>query len=443
LPLPVSNPQKINTIFIQTTSMSSYHVTTYPGGGLDIVSTAAASGAYATASPISTFGDKVFVEVASITNQHKFSITDDVSGALLGNSSSTGSATPVVIPITFTTIPHTTGIRITIECLDPSGGTVSKPYIRVPVDSVVPRNIVSTVCNGNRYRYGYNGKMKDNEWAGLGNNYDFGARLYDPRIGRWLSMDPLAAKYPGHSPYNFVTNSPIIFKDYDGKDFGLAINHQAHSIVVTPTYYTVDDKSYKQAQNAATDLNAYKANVSIDGVNYTMPFEAKAIPPEAQYDAFSPALLASNRAEADDQGNLYSGTILPPKGQGGNPEGGLTRGDKIAMRQLEIEKPGEFPYTADGRDDPKKLNHEMLHTMGNDDHAGGRMEYVPVGSEIRDVSVKDIQQIVDYARKNNGKDRASTGQLQQMASITQSGDGDISSAEKVKVTNVEKKIDTK
>lgn len=133
--------------------MSTGHLSTYPGGGLDIVSTAAASGAYATASPISPYGEIVFVEVASITNQHKFSITDDVSGALLGTSSSMGSATPVVIPITFTTIPHTTGIRITIECLDPSG-TVSKPYIRVPVDSVVPRNIVSTVCNGDAYRYG-------------------------------------------------------------------------------------------------------------------------------------------------------------------------------------------------------------------------------------------------------------------------------------------------
>jgi RHS repeat-associated protein len=215
--LHASNPQKINTIFIQTTTMSTGHLPAYPGGGLDIVSTAAASGAYATASPISPYGDRVFVEVASITNQHKFSITDDVSGALLGTSSSTGSATPVVIPITFTTIPHTTGIRITIECLDPSG-TVSKPYRRVPVDSVVPGNIVSTVCNADGYRYGFNGQMKDREWAGLGNHYEFKFRGYDPRIGRFNSADPLSKQFPWNSGYAFAENDVIRSMDLEGDE---------------------------------------------------------------------------------------------------------------------------------------------------------------------------------------------------------------------------------
>jgi RHS repeat-associated protein len=70
--------------------------------------------------------------------------------------------------------------------------------------------------NGN-YRYGFNGKEKDDEIKGSGNSYDFGARLYDPRLGRWLSTDPLAAKYPDLSPYNFVANSPLIYIDPDGK----------------------------------------------------------------------------------------------------------------------------------------------------------------------------------------------------------------------------------
>ncbi len=34
---------------------------------------------------------------------------------------------------------------------------------------------------------------------------------------RWLSLDPLAAKYPSMSPYNFVANSPILFIDPDGR----------------------------------------------------------------------------------------------------------------------------------------------------------------------------------------------------------------------------------
>lgn len=47
--------------------------------------------------------------------------------------------------------------------------------------------------------------------------YDFGARMYDARLGRWLSTDPLQAKYPDISPYTFVGNSPLLFKDPDGR----------------------------------------------------------------------------------------------------------------------------------------------------------------------------------------------------------------------------------
>ena len=69
-----------------------------------------------------------------------------------------------------------------------------------------------------RYRYGFNGKEIDNEVKGVGNAIDFGARIYDPRIGRWLSTDPLQAKYPSLTPYNFTGNNPTNYIDVDGKD---------------------------------------------------------------------------------------------------------------------------------------------------------------------------------------------------------------------------------
>jgi len=67
------------------------------------------------------------------------------------------------------------------------------------------------------YRYGFNGKEKDDEVKGSGNSLDYGARIYDPRLGRWLAVDPLAVKYPFASPYNFALNTPIQAKDPDGK----------------------------------------------------------------------------------------------------------------------------------------------------------------------------------------------------------------------------------
>ena len=68
------------------------------------------------------------------------------------------------------------------------------------------------------YRYGFNGMEKDDEVSGSKNSYDFGARFYNPRVGRWLSVDPLEAKYTDFSPYIGFGNSPIIYFDIDGRD---------------------------------------------------------------------------------------------------------------------------------------------------------------------------------------------------------------------------------
>jgi RHS repeat-associated protein len=48
----------------------------------------------------------------------------------------------------------------------------------------------SSSLNGG-YRYGFNGKGNDNEVKGIGNQQDYGMRIYDPRLGRFLSVDPL------------------------------------------------------------------------------------------------------------------------------------------------------------------------------------------------------------------------------------------------------------
>lgn len=66
------------------------------------------------------------------------------------------------------------------------------------------------------YRYGFNGKEKDPETSGEGNQYDYGFRIYNPRIARFLSVDPLTKDYPWYTPYQFAGNTPIQAKDLDG-----------------------------------------------------------------------------------------------------------------------------------------------------------------------------------------------------------------------------------
>ncbi|GAA4321008.1 hypothetical protein GCM10023184_06480 [Flaviaesturariibacter amylovorans] len=62
------------------------------------------------------------------------------------------------------------------------------------------------------YRYGFNGKEDDVE-TGL---QDYGMRIYNPGLGRFLSVDPIAHAFPWNSPYSYAEGDPINYIDLDG-----------------------------------------------------------------------------------------------------------------------------------------------------------------------------------------------------------------------------------
>ncbi len=78
----------------------------------------------------------------------------------------------------------------------------------------MPERQYSLFTNG--YRFGFNGKENDNEVKGAGNQQDYGRRIYDPRLGKFLSVDPISSTYPMLSPYQFASLNPIKYIDIDG-----------------------------------------------------------------------------------------------------------------------------------------------------------------------------------------------------------------------------------
>ncbi len=126
----------------------------------------------------------------------------------------------------------------------------------------------SNFCIGNGYSFSFNGKENDNEVSGDGNAYDFGARIYSSRLGKWLSIDPAFKKFPYESNYSFVSNSPLIYIDEGGNTKRLIINvyneatKQNSTIVMVVNDDLVKGNVYETSNHQENyDIGWYDINV--------------------------------------------------------------------------------------------------------------------------------------------------------------------------------------
>lgn len=111
-----------------------------------------------------------------------------------------------------------------------------------------------------KYRFGFNGMEKDDEIKGNNNSLDFGERMYDPRVGRWLSLDPEARKYPQYSDYSFVTNSPLSFIDPTGKVVEPADNLSANEKARVEAAIKLSSEKVPDLYNYLNTLRYHKAS---------------------------------------------------------------------------------------------------------------------------------------------------------------------------------------
>ncbi|MBQ7842213.1 MAG: RHS repeat-associated core domain-containing protein, partial [Odoribacter sp.] len=119
---------------------------------------------------------------------------------------------------TFFKTDHTGSTRVVLE--DPMTSQLD------PVQTIdyYPFGLAHNYNNLDRNKYLYSGKElqdasvnSDRSILGL---YDFGARYYDPLLGRWFNIDPALQ---GLNPYVYCGNNPIMYVDPNGRSFTAAL----------------------------------------------------------------------------------------------------------------------------------------------------------------------------------------------------------------------------
>ncbi|NHN27995.1 hypothetical protein FIA58_020135 [Flavobacterium jejuense] len=112
------------------------------------------------------------------------------------------------------------------------------------------------------YRYGFQGQEKDDELKGEGNSLNYTFRMHDPRVGRFLSLDPLAPQYPHNSPYAFSENRVIDGVELEGKEFKVTKTDKGFNIELE---FRVVNESEIMSK-AFLDRMIYQITTGIEGL---------------------------------------------------------------------------------------------------------------------------------------------------------------------------------
>ena len=115
--------------------------------------------------------------------------------------------------------------------------------------------------NSSSYRYGFNGMENDNEIKGSGNSQDFGLRMYDGRLGKFMSKDPYSRSFASQSNYLFAVNNPIRYIDFGG-GFKLSRRLQRKYPLLKQTLIAISDDVNSNPESPLLTISMEKTGAS-------------------------------------------------------------------------------------------------------------------------------------------------------------------------------------
>ena len=192
-------------------------------------------------------------------------------------------------------------------------GFVQQKNNYFPYGDLFPNTSIDSSAN----RYRYTGKESGDE-IGL---YDFSARFLHTRFGRFTTIDPLAEKYPGISPYAYCNCNPVIFVDPDGMEsWRLDRNGYLHRIEGDDNRIYSTDKDGNQTQqyieiSNPEIINSLSSVKEVDIGNNTKVKASRITSKSNINDLFKFFLFAADNTDVEwtlhrDVGNNYTlGTI--------------------------------------------------------------------------------------------------------------------------------------
>jgi len=203
---------------------------------------------------------------------------------------------------------------------------------------------------GGNNKYLYNGKELQEDLSL--NWYDYGARFYDPQIGRFFTVDRFAEKYLDFSPYQYGANNPICNIDVNGDSIWYTMRDNVITMHVTGKVFNTSSDNInvkRAASDIASGINAaFIGEFKVGGQIYTL-----------QTDIQLEAVSSMGDVAASD--HLFN--IVDADGEGARGAANEIGGKVINVASVDYANDNWFSNTFSWNN-TRSAVHEFGHTAG-------------------------------------------------------------------------------